>query len=266
MANSVNISVNITAKQLEFIKLINEYEVDIFNFNEIEGLLDRQFDNLNEILENLVDKRILSRIERGKFCKVNFRDENVIGTFVAKQSAVSYWSALNLHGLTEQFPNTIFIQTTSKKSDKKIFGTSYKFVQIIPSKHCGIIYNGYGNLKYPITDVEKTIVDCFDLPQYSGGYAELLRAFGNANISSTKIIEYCKSLKNIAVIKRLGFLAELTNKKNMVTFIRFAKQQVNDRYSLFDSSGEDVGEYISEWKLRLNISKDNILNIINKQY
>lgn len=93
-------------------KLLDDYEIQLFKFTEIEQLLGQKFDNLSEILENLVDKQLLVRIEKGKFCKRGFRDEYVIGTFIAENSAVGYWSAINLHGLTEQFSNTVFIQTT----------------------------------------------------------------------------------------------------------------------------------------------------------
>ena len=117
MADSVYISANLTRQQREFMKLLDEFEIDIFQFHEIEKKIKRKFDNLNEVLENLVNKEFLSRIEKGKFCRANFRDANVIGTFVAKESAVAYRSALNLHGLTEQFANTIFIQTTGRKKD-----------------------------------------------------------------------------------------------------------------------------------------------------
>ena len=109
MANSIYISSNLTQQQLEFIKLLDDYEVELFKFKEIESQIDRKFNNFSEVFENLVHKDLLSRIERGKFCKVNFRYENIIGTFVVKNSAVAYWSALNIHGLTEQFSNTIFI-------------------------------------------------------------------------------------------------------------------------------------------------------------
>lgn len=186
MADSVYISSNLTSIQLEFMKLLDEYEIDIFRFEEIEKKINRKFSNLNEVLENLVHKKLISRIERGKFCKVNFPDEFVIGTFITRKGAVAYWSALNLHGLAEQFPNTVFIQTPYKKNDKTIFGTDYKFVKISDSKRTGISKEGYGNHSYAITDVEKTIVDCFDLPQYSGGYAELVRAFANAKLSGEK--------------------------------------------------------------------------------
>jgi predicted transcriptional regulator of viral defense system len=190
----------------------------------------------------------------------------VIGTFVVENSAIAYWSALNLHGLTEQFSNTIFVQTTLRKDDKEIFGTSYKFIRIGHNKQIGIDWNGYGNHKYPITDVEKTIVDCFDQPQYSGGYAELIRALRHANINAEKMISYCNAIKNIAVTKRLGFLCEFFELKSAQIFIDFARDQVNKRYSLIDPQGSDTGEFISDWKLRLNISKKQLRDIVNNQY
>ena len=62
-------------------------------------------------MENLENKGFLSRIERGKYCLANFRDENVIGSFISGDGAVAYWSTLNYQGLTEQFPNVVFMQT-----------------------------------------------------------------------------------------------------------------------------------------------------------
>jgi predicted transcriptional regulator of viral defense system len=266
MAHSVYISSNLTQQQLEFMKLLDDYEIELFQFDEIEGQINRKFENLNEVLENLVHKELLSRIERGKFCKANFRDENVIGTFVVKNSAVAYWSALNLHGLTEQFSNTIFIQTTQRKTDKTLLGTPYKFVTIKSDKRTGIMYNGYGNTNYPITDIEKTIIDCFDQTQYSGGYAELIRALSQAEIDADKMINYCRQVGNTAATKRIGFLVELFEKPSMDKFIDFAKEQINDKYNLFDPQRTEKGEFVASWKLRLNISKEDLLNLSDKQY
>lgn len=95
--------------------------MDIFSLDMVKKVAARKFSNVNELVENLVHKKILSRIERGKFCRANFRNENVIGCFLVDDGAVAYWSALNKHGLTEQFPNTVFIQTTKLKPSKKQF-------------------------------------------------------------------------------------------------------------------------------------------------
>jgi len=250
---------------MDFLKYLETEEIQVFSVEDTKNF-DFQGEITNELLENLTKKDFLTRIERGKYCRANFRDENVIGTFLAKESAIAYWSALNLHGLTEQFPNKIFIQTTQLKKEVEFAGTIYQFVKIQPSKRTGIIFNGYGNYKYPVTDVEKTIVDCFDLPQYSGGFAELIRAFYNAKLNAKKLIEYCKAVNNIAVIKRLGFLAELFEKKNLSSFVKFAKSKVNRSYNLFDTFGKNTGETNNDWFLRMNLSKENIWGIVQNQY
>jgi predicted transcriptional regulator of viral defense system len=259
-------SVNVSIEQQEFQKLLADYEVDIFSISEIGKMLNHSFVNLNAILENLENKGFLSRIEQGKYCLANFRDEKVIGSFISGNGAIAYWSALNSHGLTEQFPNTLFIQTDKVKKNKVIFGTSYKFVKLIPQKLTGINKVGFGSRTYNITDIEKTIIDCFDCPQYSGGYAELIRAFNQAKLNNEKMIAYCKTINNIAATKRMGFLAELLDKKGLKTFIHYAREKVNLRYNIFDPMGIDKGEFVNNWRLRLNITRDEIIGICNKQY
>lgn len=266
MARSTYISENLTQTQIGFMLMLEELELDIFTLPELKDRIKGKVEDINELLENLADKKILSRIENGKYCRSNFRDEKVIGCYLVKDAAIAYWSALNLHGLTEQFPNLVFIQTTLKKAIKEVFGVTYKFIRISKNKRAGIIREGYGNHTYYITDIEKTIADCFDLPQYSGGYAELIRAFANASLSGEKMIEYGRVLNNRAAVKRIGYLAELIGKKGMKSFIRFAKYQVTETYNPLDPHGPDTGSFNAGWRLRVNIPENKILDIINGQY
>jgi len=265
MARKRRITKYITIEQMDFLKYLETEEIQVFSIENTKNF-EFQGEITNELLENLTKKDFITRIERGKYCRANFRDENVIGTFLAKDSAIAYWSALNLHGLTEQFPNKIFIQTSQLKKEVEFAGTAYQFIKIRPNKRAGIVFNGYGNYKYSITDIEKTIVDCFDLPQYSGGFAELIRAFYNAQLNAKKLIDYCCVVNNIAVIKRLGFLAELFEKKNLSSFVKYARSKVNRSYNLFDTFGENTGEPNNDWYLRMNLSKENILGIVQNLY
>lgn len=264
MATGSYISVNLTKRQRYFMHLLDDNEIDIFTLESIESLLNENFNDLNEILENLVHKNILSRIERGKYCRYNFRDELIISNYLVPDGVVSYWSALNKHGLTDQFPNTVFVQTVNEKRSKKVFEVKYKFIRILEKKITGIGLEGFGNRHFRMTDIEKTIVDCFDKPQYSGGYAELISAFGNTKLNGEKMISYCSAVCNNAATKRMGFLAELLNKQGLKAFISFARSKVGAKINLFDSLGADRGEFNNTWKLRLNISSAEIINICNK--
>jgi predicted transcriptional regulator of viral defense system len=52
----------------------------------------------------------------------------------------------------------------------------------------------------------------------------------------------------------------------MKSFINFALKEVNEKYNLFDPFGIEEGEFVNKWRLRLNISSEEILDICNKQY
>ena len=266
MADSVYISSNITKDQLLFLQLLNENEIEYFTISEIEQQISHEFTNINEVLENLVRKNFLYRLQKAYYAVKNFNNQNVIGTFISQNGGVAYWSALSAHGLTSRFPNKVFIQTTNRKRDKTILGVNYKFITIPERKRAGIMMLGYGNNGYAITDVEKTIVDCFDLPRYSGGFDTIIVAFLKAKLNGKKLIEYSEAINNIAAIKRMGFIAELLSKKGLQKFIKYAKQKANKKYSLIDSAGEESGEFVSDWKLRLNVSRNEIMNLSKEFY
>lgn len=266
MARSSYKSENVTGEQLKLVQLLNEYEIEYFHLSEIENLVNQKFKNIGEVVENLADKKILIRFERAKYANINFNNQNVIGTFISQNSAIAYWSALSIHGLTSRFPNKVFVQTTNRKRDKTILGVDYKFVTLPPIKRAGVITLGYGNNSYPITDVGKTIIDCFDLQKYSGGFDNLIQAFAQAKLNGKELIEYSEAINNLSVVKRFGYLSELFEKKGMKEFVKYAKTKVNRKYNQIDSSGVDEGEFIPEWRLRLNVSRFELLQLRDEAY
>jgi predicted transcriptional regulator of viral defense system len=266
MSKGTYLSENLTPRQIDLMLLLQDHELDIFTLDEVQTLLGDQVEELPALLENLTDKRILNRIERGKYCRYGFRDERVIGNYLVSDGAIAYWSALHHYGLTEQFPNSVFVQTTKVKQDKAVFGVYYKFVKIAPYKQMGIIWEGYGNHRYRITSLEKTLADCFDLPRYSGGYAELIRTFREADVRSENLIEACRANRNGSAIRRMGYLAERFRRRDLQGFIRFAKTQVQERYALLDPAGNEEGCFVSSWKLRLNIAEEDLINLVHRQY
>lgn len=242
---------------------LDNHGIDIFTFNKLYQDLDYNYVELLEILSKLITGEQITCIEKGKYVRHNFKDEFVIGSFMTSDATIAYWSALNLHGLTDQIPNTVFVQSTKKKQDKTVFGVQYKFIKVKSQKLTGIQLNGYGNHQYRITDIEKTIVDCFDLPQYAGEFPKLIRAFYEAELKAGKLKTYCEAVNNTGVTKKLGFLAELFEKKNSQAFIRYAKSKVTKTINNFDPWANNEGKIVTRWGLRLNMGKEDILNMRN---
>ena len=264
MANIIN--KNINQDQRNFLTFLADEEIEIFTFADIEKRLGIVKKNLSNILANLVYHKMLIQLEKGKYCRPNFNNHFVIANYLCKDSAIAYWSALNHHGLIEQIPNTIFIQTDKLKRQKKIFNVNYKFVKVNPKKISGITAQGRGSYKFKITDIEKTIIDCFDLPQYSGGFAELVRAFYNAGLNKRKMLEYAIAVDNLSVLKRISYLSELFEMKGFKTFHKETAKRLKNRYTYLSPLSEKTGRYLSRWKLCLNVNEKTLFSIIEKEY
>ena len=234
MTKSTYISSNLSVEQIKFLHLLDANEIIYFSIKDIENRIGSKPDNLNELVENLCHKKILNRIERGKYAKTQFNDLNVLGTFISNGGVVAYWSALHLHGLTERFPNKLFIKTVARKRNTSIFGTAIQFVSVQSRKNIGIIQNGYGDNAYPLTNAETTLLDCFDQPRYAGDWPDLIRAFYQAKLNSNLLIAYASAYNNASATRRMGYLAELFEKKELKSFIRFARKNTGKKYVLFD--------------------------------
>ncbi len=100
------------------LKVLDEHELDIFTDQTFEKSVGESLYNWHSQLRTLIKNRLVSIIERGKYCRHNCRDQFVIGNYLSGDGVIAYWSALNLHGLTEQIPNTVFVQTQKLKKTK----------------------------------------------------------------------------------------------------------------------------------------------------
>lgn len=266
MTKSTYISTNLTKDQIKFLQILDDHEILYFNLDDLEKRLGFLPSNVNELAENLNHKGLLNRVERGKYTRPQFHDPYVLGTFISKDGVVAYWSAMHLHGLTERFPNKVFVKTSMRKRNTNLFGTPIHFVSVRPHKLSGTVTNGYGDKSYEYTDLEVTILDCFDQPRYAGDWPDLLKAFYQANLDSKNLIEKAKLYKNLSMVKRLGYLAELLKKKELALFIDFAKQNLGKKYTLFEPGGENSGSFNSAWMLRMNLTEVAIMQIIENTY
>jgi len=160
----------------------------------------------------------IERIERGKYVILPLEAERgrytlhefVVGSALVEPSAIAYWSALHYHGLTEQIPNVVFVQTTSRKKRREltVFGTKYRIVRVVERKFFGLEPLWIEGLKVHVTDKEKTIIDCLDKPQHCGGVVEVYKAL-REEVNVKKLSMYLERFGSGAVAKRLAYLAEL---------------------------------------------------------
>jgi len=244
----------------------------------LESLSEKQYFTFNELLElTKVDKRMLwkvvsklerkgyiKRVEKGKYIIVPLDankeeytlHEFVIASLLVKEYAISYWSALNYYGFTEQIPQTVFIQTILRKEHQKleIFGVEYRIVRVETKKFFGIRKEWIEDTQINITDKEKTIIDCLDKPQYSGGIIEVIKALKNnhKDLDLKELSQYANQIGNSAVSRRLGYICDLLS-------IRIKLPLPNVRnYLWLDPTMPKSGQKNSKWKLIININESTV--------
>ena len=146
-----------------------------------------------------------------------------IAMALVQPAAISHWSALHHHGLTEQLPRRVFVLTTAgisvphrrgtkaQGSDKgyPVAGVTYQFVQVKPERFFGVEEVWVGEARIKITDPERTLLDGLTMPHYCGDFAEVLHAFQmrGQNLDLKRIIAYALRL-DAATVKRLGWILE----------------------------------------------------------
>jgi predicted transcriptional regulator of viral defense system len=138
-------------------------------------------------------------------------------------AAISHWTALHHHGLTEQVPRKVFVMTTTEASVPRMRGakakrdehgftvadTTYQFVQVRPARFFGTEKIWIGEARVSITDPERTLLDGLSMPQNFGDFTEVLHAFDvrRTDLDLPRIIDYALKL-DAAACKRLGWVLE----------------------------------------------------------
>jgi predicted transcriptional regulator of viral defense system len=211
---------------------------------------------LSVMLSRWEDRGLVERIERGKYLIIPLESEKgkytlhefVIASHLVQPSAIAYWSALHYHGLTEQIPITVFVQTTARKKKRQleVFGVDYRIVRVKPEKFFGFAKEWIEETPVTVTDREKTVIDCLDRPEYAGGIVEAAKALENASLDRENLSRYARMIGNNAVVRRLGYLSEQAGVPLDLPLPR------SRNYLLLDPTMPRQGENDPRWRLVIN--------------
>jgi predicted transcriptional regulator of viral defense system len=185
-----------------------------------------------------------------------------IAMHLVSPAAISHWSAMHFHGLTDQSPREVFITTAAKAVPRRrtpgihhgfaVGHTVYHFVQVTPERFFGIEKVWVGDARIAITDPERTLLDGLSMPQYCGDFAEAIHAFDvrSDNIDLSRIISYALKL-DIAAAKRLGWVLEKqgVDSKLLEPLIKIPIRG----YRVLDPTGPRKGPCNTRWMVQENL-------------
>lgn len=259
----------ISPREAELIATISENSLTVFTLEEAARLLAVHKTTVVRLANNLVKKQKLQRIERGKYLLIppaawkegKFSEQGiVIASQLVRPYYISYWTALNLYGWTEQPSRTIFVATTKIKKTLSVQGVSFKFVRLRPERFFGYVDRWVGSLKVTVADMEKTIVDCLDQPRYCGEIVEATKGIWNGRdeVDFEKLLTYADRMKNRAILKRLGYLMETLNILSPDYRKKLASRITRGYVDLDPGIAKSKGTNASNWQVRVNINPANL--------
>jgi len=223
---------------------------------------------VNQLLHTLGRNGWLLRLRRGLYALSPdiFQGpplhEFELGMALADQAAISHWSALSVHGLTEQIPQEVFLTTTDTVTlprDRRcagqvvdVLGHTFRFCREAEEQFFGFQTIWRSEAAIRVTDPERTLLDGLARPQLCGDFGVVWQAFeqhlGQLNLE--RIVSYARRL-GVTAEKRLGWVLERQGLTHSL-LEELARSPIRG-YRPLDPTAERRGPCNSHWHIIENL-------------
>lgn len=184
---------------------------------------------LTLLLHRVERAGLVRRVKRGVYALASglpgFPEAHpfAVGMALVEPCAISGWSALHHHGLTDQVPRVITLTTPKRvvtpamrgavrtaPSVWDVAGQRYEIVSVVPGHFFGIEELWIGESRVRIFDRERALLDCFALPRRFGGAAEGLAIVEEhlRELDIARLVKHARQYGTVAVSKRVGYALE----------------------------------------------------------
>jgi len=260
----------------------------IFSIADAQAITNKGYKATATLLGQLAHKGWLVRLVPGKYLivpleagleSIPMADRYVIAREVLAPLPyyISHYSAMELHQMTTQPVNTVYVTVPRQRASRVIAGVEYRFVYTNRRFFWGWETTwATDQEQVRVSDLEKTLLDCVVRPELCGGLAELARGLWlrkacpersrRDDLDEDRLVAYVRRLDHKAGAKRIGFLLEtlraepqdeaygLGRPETIATLRSF----INRRYTLLDPTLPDVGTYRARWRLRINLDPEEL--------
>ncbi len=221
-------------------------------------------------LGQLARRGILTRLRRGLFAVVPFgKDQEFGNTYLVAHALagsephfISHLGALAYHNLLLQPSRTVHVTVSKLKRPRDVGPSRFEFVVTPRQRIWGFREEWVTSTdRAPVSDVERTILDGCFRPDLCGGMSEVGRALWTARrkLDVDRLVDYVRRYGKFVVAKRVGYLLDVYQAGTESS--RESIREVAARspsYSLLDPILPAEGSYHSRWRLRLNVSADEL--------
>ena len=247
----------------------------IFSNQDVQTITGLSPKAARGITTRLVERGLATRLKPGLFILVPAElgyerdylgDPYVVAAEIVRAYSyfISHASAMDIHQMVTQPQLVVYTTTTQSIRPRFILGTEFRFVRCKPNHFFGTMDHWTTKTrKIKVSDLERTVIDGLRQSEYCGGFSEVAKGFWmrRGDMDVKKLVAYALMLDIGAVYRRLGYLLELfgTKEENQLELLR---KKLTASYVLLDPLLPAEGKFIARWKIRRNVSPEEIEAII----
>lgn len=167
------------------------------------------------------------------------------------------WSAAEHWGLTEQLFRSTLVLTAAhvRARSARLLGSEFRLFRLPPSRIAGTTLVWRGRERVPVSNRERTILDCLRHPELCGGVrhlADIMREYGaSPERDFRKLANTAKEVGKGATWKRLGYLAELLWPEEKA-LVDEAREHLTAGNVKLDPKVSRRGTLLKRWRLLIN--------------
>lgn len=252
-----------------------EQQKMIFSVRDVAEISGLDSNSARSLTTRLASKGLATRIKPGLFILVPAElghereylgNPHMVAAAIAggKNYFISHSSAMEIHQMVTQPQLVVYTTCTKRIRPISVSGTEFRFIYCKPKYFFGSTHHWVTKTqKIEVSDLERTIIDGLRQSGCCGGFSEVAKGYWmrRQDMDIKKLVEYALVLDIGAVYRRLGYLLELfkTEETDQVELLR---KKLTSTYVLLDPTMPAEGKFIAHWRLRLNVTPEEIKSII----
>lgn len=243
------------------------YKLRIFTLNELAKAINGKIKSVTGLLARYRQQGWIMQIRRNTYCMVDIAsggpvcDKFEIGSHLSETACIDYHTALEFHGLAHQPFNEVFVKSKSRFTPFTFREVDYTYCRQIKDV-VGMI-TPKGNPYIKVTDLESTLLDCFDRIDRAGGLEELLHCMeGVVLVNEEKLINYLAAYNKTFLYQKTGFLLESIKEQANISeaFIALCREKgaINVKWL---TNNYESDTFVNKWRMyvpkELTLKEDN---------
>jgi predicted transcriptional regulator of viral defense system len=172
-----------------------------------------------KLAHELVRKQWLQRLRRGTYLlnpsqhgpdALPDTDPLRVGSRLVEPYYFGYATAAELRGLLPQASRVYFIVTTVRWVPSRAMGIEFRSVHVSPRRFFGAERLRRRGVTISVSNLERTILDCLERPEYAGGLPGVVQILGLAKprLDWSRLGSYLDRIGNRSLALRAGYLVE----------------------------------------------------------